>query len=231
MSSRILFIGRQPDQFASLWHHLARYDIEVAFAASQARALRSLEHGSFEIIVLDASSLRTPAGQLCQALRMKAPRARLILLSDSVELASLSYDFQLVMPTSWQRLLQTIQEAFQSEKRQVLSTGPFVLDLIEKTVVGPVGEARLTPKQFELLRLLMSHAEEPVERLTIMKEVWHTSFIDDTRTLDVHISWLRRAIEPEPRKPRYLVTKRGLGYVFYPNGRSEDSVSPMDADA
>jgi DNA-binding response OmpR family regulator len=83
--------------------------------------------------------------------------------------------------------------------------------------MGPNGEARLTPKLFDLLRLLMNHPNELVRRETIMEKVWHTSYMEDTRTLDVHVSWLRGIIEPNPKAPRYIVTKRGAGYIFRPN--------------
>ena len=58
-----------------------------------------------------------------------------------------------------------------------------------------------------------------VSRQTIMQQVWQTDYMGDTRTLDVHVSWLRRNIEPQPERPTYLVTRRGEGYVFYANGQ------------
>jgi DNA-binding response OmpR family regulator len=197
--------------------------MEVAFAASPSRALKTLDGSSCDVIVLDSSSLPARADQLCTELRRKEPLARLILLTNDPDISSLSYDYLLTTPVSWKRLLSTIQEALSAERRQVLTAGDFTLDLVEQIVVGPAGEKRLTPKLFQLLHLLMSHAGELVQRRMIMVEVWHTSFMDDTRTLDVHISWLRKAIEPEPQKPRYLVTQRGQGYLLYPDGLPEES--------
>ena len=109
--------------------------------------------------------------------------------------------------------------------------GPFVLDLVERTIVGPAGEARLTAKLFTLLALLMRHAGEPVSRHQIMQQIWNTSYLEDTRTLDVHISWLRGIIEPNPRKPIYLRTQRGIGYTFHPEGEPVPDVAlPAAAD-
>jgi DNA-binding response OmpR family regulator len=105
----------------------------------------------------------------------------------------------------------------------VIAAGDFILDLGTKTVTGPAGCARLTRKQCELLELLMGVPGQLVSRSTIMQQVWQTDYMGDTRTLDVHVSWLRRNIEPRPRRPTYLVTRRGEGYVFYADGQGGTS--------
>jgi DNA-binding response OmpR family regulator len=73
-------------------------------------------------------------------------------------------------------------------------------------------EAQLTPKTADLLEMLMKHPGEVIKREHLFSKVWETDFTDDTRTLDVHISWLRRAIEQNPRKPQLIKTLRGIGY-------------------
>ena len=109
----------------------------------------------------------------------------------------------------------------------ILAVGAFTLDLDKKVVVGPAGTFRLTPMLAALLAFLMKHSGEPVPRRTIMREVWRTDYLEDTRTLDVHVSWLRRRIEPQPLIPTYLVTQRGVGYVFYPDGQERSSVESV----
>jgi DNA-binding response OmpR family regulator len=109
-----------------------------------------------------------------------------------------------------------------------LVKGPFVLDLVERTIVGPAGEARLTSKLFGLLTLLMRNAGQIISRHQIMQDIWHTSYLEDTRTLDVHMSWLRGLIEPEPKRPVYLRTKRGVGYVFLPNGAADSPPTSVE---
>jgi two-component system phosphate regulon response regulator PhoB len=71
---------------------------------------------------------------------------------------------------------------------------------------------KLTPMEARLLAALLRYANQTVSRATLMREVWHTDFLGDTRTLDVHISWLRRKIEENPARPERLITVRGLGY-------------------
>ena len=104
------------------------------------------------------------------------------------------------------------------EAQGVLAVGAFTLDLKKRTVAGPAGISRLTPMLAALLALLMRHPGEPVSRRTIMREVWDTSYMEDTRTLNVHVSWLRRRIEPQPLFPTYLVTRRGEASVLVGHG-------------
>ena len=221
MATHILFVGRQPDSYAPLWRHLLLSNTQVSFAASQSRALRELDTATADVIVLDAASLRQSPEPLARALRQRAPSARIVLIADNETPTGYSYDYLLPTPVTWNRVLKMIEEALASERRQVLAKGPFVLDLVERTIVGPAGEARLTSKLFGLLALLMRNAGQTISRHQIMQEIWHTSYLDDTRTLDVHMSWLRSLIEPVPRQPIYLRTKRGVGYVFLPNGAAD----------
>ncbi len=107
-----------------------------------------------------------------------------------------------------------------------MQAGDFWLDWKSQLLVGPQGEKHLTPKLNDLLALLLKHPGEVVPRSTIMEQVWHTTYTQDTRTLEVHISWLRQHIESNPRRPCYLVTKRGAGYVLYPEGRPAEPGSP-----
>jgi DNA-binding response OmpR family regulator len=227
MPTHILFVGRQPDIYAPLWRQLLLGNTQVSFAASQTRALRELDSAAADVIVLDAASLRVSPEPLARTLRQRAPSARIVLIVDSDVSIGYSYDYLLSSPVTWHKVLKVIEEALASERRQVLVCGPFVLDLVERTIVGPAGEARLTGKLFGLLALLMRNARHYISRNQIMQEIWHTSYLDDTRTLDVHMSWLRGLVEPNPKKPVYVRTKRGVGYVFLPNGAAD---SPLPAE-
>ena len=90
--------------------------------------------------------------------------------------------------------------------------GPLRLDVEHRRVRCLGKNAKLTPRLVTLLHLLMDKHGEVVEREALFKKVWETNYTGDTRTLDVHISWLRRAIELDPLKPKFLKTIRGVGY-------------------
>jgi DNA-binding response OmpR family regulator len=94
----------------------------------------------------------------------------------------------------------------------VLQRGPIRLNVATRTVVSVNGQRHMTPKQCALLQYLMLRANEVVSRSDIMEAIWETNYLEDTRTLDVHIRWLRECIEPDPSLPVYLVTERGKGY-------------------
>ena len=98
--------------------------------------------------------------------------------------------------------------------QQVFRVADLTLDLTRKEIMGCNGSNKLTPKECELLALFMSYPGRVLSRKLLMKEVWETDFLDDTRTLEVHICWLRKKIEEDPRKPQRLRTVRGVGYRF-----------------
>lgn len=70
----------------------------------------------------------------------------------------------------------------------------------------------MTPHLVKLLRTLMAHPGEVVQRELLFQEVWDTEYTVDTRTLDVHVSWLRKIMEVDPRHPKFIKTVRGIGY-------------------
>ena len=79
---------------------------------------------------------------------------------------------------------------------------------------GSAQAIKLRPKEARLVAAMLSTPNQVVSRATLMQKVWQTDFLDDTRTLDVHISWLRRKIEDNPTHPRRLITVRGVGYCL-----------------
>jgi DNA-binding response OmpR family regulator len=88
------------------------------------------------------------------------------------------------------------------------------LDLTTQEVFVNGTSRHLTPMQCRLLATFMRHPGQTLSRAFLMKEVWGTDFLDDTRTLDVHICTLRRQIEASPSRPRLIRTIRGVGYRF-----------------
>ncbi|MFQ5946540.1 MAG: winged helix-turn-helix domain-containing protein [Anaerolineae bacterium] len=98
--------------------------------------------------------------------------------------------------------------------RSQLKAGRLTLDLNNHRLLKGRTVSTLTPKEFALLRAFMSNGGEVLTRKYLMKEVWETDYMGDTRTLDVHICWVRRKIEDDPANPQYLTTVRGVGYQF-----------------
>ena len=93
-----------------------------------------------------------------------------------------------------------------------LYVGDMTLDLETATLRKNGSEIHLTPKEMKVMALLMQNVGKVVSRSVLMQEVWDTEYLGDTRTLDVHICWLRQKIEEDPRIPEYILTRRGQGY-------------------
>lgn len=96
-----------------------------------------------------------------------------------------------------------------------------------KTSTGQISRdgqvLKLAPKQCQLLSMFMRHSGEVLPRSLLVREIWETTFMDDTRMLDVHVRWLREKIEDDPSKPAYLRTVRGVGYRFEPPSAAPES--------
>jgi DNA-binding response OmpR family regulator len=166
-----------------------------------------------DVVVVNAASLRTTGKRICRSLREKAPKIPILLILDpDRELEILDADIILSLPFTAQKLVNRIRHLLPGDDNDNIQAGPIRLD-IQKRVVHCLGkQTRLTPRLMRLLQILMGHKGEVNERKVLFSQVWETDYTDDTRTLDVHISWLRRAIEEDPENPTYLKTIRGVGY-------------------
>lgn len=105
-----------------------------------------------------------------------------------------------------------------AESPKILRSGDLSLNLENCQLTKGNENRRLTPKECKLLEIFISNRGEVLTRKFLMKEVWETNFLEDTRTLDVHIRWLREKIEDDPSNPLYLRTVRGVGYRFEAGG-------------
>jgi DNA-binding response OmpR family regulator len=146
-------------------------------------------------------------------LRDKAPGLPILLILDSDrEVEKMEADVILSLPFTAQKLVNRIKHLLPGDGKSSIHAGPVRLD-VEKRIVNCLGkQTRLTPRLMRLLKSLIEHKGEVLERKALFSQVWETDYTDDTRTLDVHISWLRRAIEVDPKEPKLLKTIRGVGY-------------------
>ena len=167
-----------------------------------------------DLVVVDAASLRTSGKRICQTIRRELDGLPIILLVNKAQepTEKVEADVVLTLPFTVQKLINRFRPLMPPKEEDIIHIGPIRLNLRQKQVRCLGKKVRLTPRQVALLRLLMEHQGEVVERETLFKQVWETQYTEDTRTLDVHISWLRHAIESDPRHPRFLKTVRGVGY-------------------
>jgi DNA-binding response OmpR family regulator len=187
------------------------FDVHIAPNGSKAVAL--LKEVSPSLVVVNAASLRSTGLRICQSIREKDPKLPIILIvEEDKDVDKDAADAVLFLPFTVQKLVNRIKPLLPGDGKNILHVGPIRLDL-EKRRVRCLGRStKLTPRLVTLLQLLMDKHGEVVEREPLFKKAWETNYTGDTRTLDVHISWLRRAIELDPNNPKFLKTVRGVGY-------------------
>ena len=166
-----------------------------------------------DVVIVNAASIRTSGKRICKSLRDKEPKLPiLIILDPDREIGRIDADIVLSLPFTAQKLVNRIRHLLPGDASDNIHAGPVELD-VEKRVVRCLDkQTRLTPRLLRLLKILIEHKGEVIERKALFSHVWETNYTDDTRTLDVHVSWLRRAIEVNPEEPVFLKTIRGVGY-------------------
>ena len=190
-----------------------KYQVMVAHSGKQALAMAGETRP--DVIVLDAVSLRTPGTRICARMRAALDDIPLIhMAADDLKKGDTPADVLLLQPFTSRKLVNRIERFVTAEESEALVVGPFSLNLTQQTLSSPLGEKKLTPKLSALMETFMRHPDQILDRKSIMQRVWKTDYVGDTRTLDVHIRWLRQTIEPTPRKPLYIKTVRGQGYRF-----------------
>jgi DNA-binding response OmpR family regulator len=186
---------------------------EICVADSGNSALQMLDTLDPDIIIVDAVSLRSSGKRICRSLRDKSNGVPIVLISDGkIKPDEACVTVVLTLPFTIRKLLNRIKPLLPSEGQKVIHRGPIRLDLELRRVRCHGRETRLTPRLTKILQILLLNAGRVVERSVLFREVWDTEYTEDTRTLDVHINWLRKAIEVDPKHPQYLKTLRGVGY-------------------
>jgi DNA-binding response OmpR family regulator len=209
----LLIEGKHAD-YPTFTPALRKKGFNVELVASGNEALARLTSGfSPELAVVNAATLRTSGKRICQSLRDKAANLPILLVLDGDRtVENVEADAILSLPFTAQKLVNRIRHLLPGNGADLIQAGPISLDVEKRTVQCLDKQARLTPRLLRLLKILIKHRGEVVERKELFSQVWETDYTDDTRTLDVHISWLRQAIEDDPDSPQLLTTVRGVGY-------------------
>lgn len=217
---RLLFLGssaaaktitsllqRARDQGQTAW--------EFTAYPSQKSALQAIRLTPPHAILAEVDGRPDSRARFCEMVRYRLPTVPLFALGRTSPQAPPFWSGCLSLPLMADALLALLAEIGYANGEPVLQRGPIRLNVATRTVYSINGQHHMTPKQCALLHLLMTHPDTVVSRSEIMQAIWETSYMEDTRTLDVHIRWLRERIEPDPSTPIYLVTVRGRGYRLH----------------
>ena len=209
----LLVIEGRHAEIPSFAADLHKKGFDVVSAQNGSEAISKLKQTNPSLVVVNAPSMRSTGIRICLSIRKKDARVPIILIVENEkpvdkELA----DSVLALPFTVQKLVNRIKALMPGDGENMVSVGPIRLDLENRRVRSLGKNTKLTPRLITLLQILMDRHGEVVEREALFKKVWETNYTGDTRTLDVHISWLRRAIELDPDNPKFLKTIRGVGY-------------------
>jgi len=212
--AKILLVeGKRADR-PSFFTGLTRKGYEVKSVPSGKAALEQLDGGHPHVVVVDAESMRANGKGIVRSLNRAVPALPVIFIigEDYADPGSVEADCVLIQPFTLQKLLNRIRPLLPADEDNLMKVGPLALNVDSRWVRCDNRKTSLTPRLVVLMRLLMENPGEVLKREDLFSEVWETAYTDDTRTLDVHISWLRQAVEEDPRHPRYIKTVRGVGY-------------------
>jgi DNA-binding response OmpR family regulator len=178
---------------------------------------------ALDLIVLDVMLPELDGLTVCRVLR-KESQVPIILLTargtetDKIIGLETGADDYIVKPFSLGEFLARVRAALRRGRSlqpgTELSSENLRLDLVSRRIFLNEDELQLAPREFELLATLMRHQGAVLTRELLLTRVWGPDFIGDSRTVDVHIRWLREKIEIDPSKPERIQTVRGVGYRF-----------------
>lgn len=210
----LLVIEGRHAEIPSFATDLQKKGFDVVSAQNGSEAVSQLKQTNPSLVIVNAPSMRSTGLRICLSIRKKDSKIPIILIveNDQKSVDKELADSILALPFTVQKLVNRIKALMPGDGDNVVSVGPIRLDLENRRVRSLGKNTKLTPRLITLLQILMDKHGEVVEREALFKKVWETNYTGDTRTLDVHISWLRRAIELDPDNPKFLKTIRGVGY-------------------
>ena len=212
-NTTLLVIEGRHAEIPSFANDLQKKGFDVVSAQNGNEAVSKLKQTNPSLVVVNAPSLRSTGIRICLSIRKKDAKVPIILIVENEKAVDKELaDSVLALPFTVQKLVNRIKALMPGDGDHMVSVGPIRLDLENRRVRSLGKNTKLTPRLITLLQLLMDKHGEVVEREALFKTVWETNYTGDTRTLDVHISWLRRAIELDPDNPKFLKTIRGVGY-------------------
>jgi len=229
-SVQILYIGRSDPNFEKVWQGFQSDGINFASAGTQTLGLQMAREIRPNIIVVNAANSHFSGVYLCKVLGRRLPGAQRLAIVERGEGEDVACEQRLAKPFTARKLRDTVRTMLEATIPHILRAGTIELDQVSRLVSGQQGRHHLTPKQCELLALFIQHPNQVVSRRELMEHIWKTSYLGDTRTLDVHIRWLREKIELDPNRPEVLVTSRGVGYVFIAPGVEAPPEDPSEPE-
>jgi two-component system, OmpR family, alkaline phosphatase synthesis response regulator PhoP len=226
MNSNILLVEDEPGLVLTLSDRLRAegYNVEAVYDGNTAveRATRD----PFGLIILDVMLPGKSGFEVCQELRQRGFSTPILMLTARTQVADkvtglkTGADDYLTKPFEMAELLARVEALLRRGSRtgsdgpDFYNFGPLRIDMRRSEVFRDGVSAGLSTKEFQLLRYLIEHRGKTLTREELLKDVWGYSSAPSTRTVDVHVAWLRQKLENDPKQPQYIITVHGQGYKF-----------------
>ncbi|MCH7906109.1 MAG: response regulator transcription factor [Chloroflexi bacterium] len=230
---RIAVIEDDPTLREALRYNLVSEGYDVGTAEDGAAGLELAREIDADLVILDLMLPGMGGLDVCRALRQGGSVVPIIMLTardtelDRVVGLEVGADDYITKPFSMREMLARVAsilrrvemdhaEAAQQDDAEILEFDGLTIDTGRRLVSVDGRQVELRHREFDLLAYLASHPGRPFTRDALLADVWGYDYLGDSRTVDVHIRWLRMKIEREPSHPTRLVTTRGVGYRFEP---------------
>lgn len=226
----ILLVEDDPTLVEALRYNLAKEGYQVISAADGVTAIEQAQQAQPDLVILDLMLPRLDGLEVCRTIRRDSAVPIIMLTArdsetDTVLGLEMGADDYLAKPFRLRELLARVKAQFRRAEMPQASPQP-VLERVRfgrisvepdsRRVFRDEREIALTLKEYDLLEYLRANAGKVISREVLLDKVWGYGFAGDSRTVDVHIRWLREKIEDEPANPRHIKTVRGVGYRLEP---------------
>ncbi len=221
--TRVLVVDDEPQIARALAINLRARKYEVDVAAGGRAALALAAERQPDVVILDLGLPDLDGMDVIRGLRGWSEVPIIVLSarqdsSDKVEALDLGADDYVTKPFGMDELLARLRAALRRGSVDadvpVLTTDAFTVDLAARRVVRDGQDVRLTPTEWHLLEILVRNSGRLVSQRQLLQEVWGPAYARETHYLRVYLAQLRRKLEPDPSRPRYLLTEPGMGYRF-----------------
>lgn len=226
MTKRILLIEDEPGLVLTLTDRLTSEGYHVETAGDGLTGLARASSESFDLIVLDVMLPGKNGFDVCRDLRQQSIDTPILMLTargqvvDKVVGLKLGADDYLTKPFEMIELLARLEALLRrapapaTETLDAYQFGDVQIDFRRAEVSRNGQPVDLSVKEFQLLHYFVTHRGAALSRDELLTEVWDYDALPATRTIDVHVAWLRQKLEANPRHPRHILTVHGLGYKF-----------------
>lgn len=229
----ILIVEDDTSLRETLAYNLSRQEYSVQAVGDGLSALEAARANHPDLVLLDLMLPGMDGFEVCRILRQEMNIPILILTARDDEIdrvigLEIGADDYITKPFSMRELMARVKAHLRRERlirqevsshqevasQDILTFGNLILDLSRREVLLDHSPIALKPKEFDLLLFLAQHRRQALSRQFLLERVWGWEFAGGTRTVDVHVHWLREKIESDPSKPNRIITVRGSGYRF-----------------